>query len=189
VSGQRRIRLFLDSNVLRGGIVSPWGLAKATLSLCTAKACKLVLAEMVRDEVEGNLLLHAERLPSDADQLIDDYHRLIKLTNPELVPYPDKHRVRSSRNLIRHEAVPMLLSAIASKPDCLLTHDTKHFTKTVAQRTSLRIATPAEFFRELSVCSCKRWLRFPGQERPSPANPSAVGILRMYHFLVSHRML
>jgi hypothetical protein len=37
--------------------VSPWELAKATLSLCTAKVCKLVLAEMVRDEVEENLLL------------------------------------------------------------------------------------------------------------------------------------
>jgi predicted nucleic acid-binding protein len=168
VSGQRRIRLFLDSNVLSVGIVSPWGLDKATLSLCAAKVCKLVLAEMVRDEVEENLLLHAERLPSiDADQLIDDYHRLIKLTNPELVPYPDKHRVRSSRNLSRHEAVPVLLSAIASKPDWLLTHNTKHFTQAVAQRTSLRTATPAEFFREFSVCSCKRWLRSPGQKRPS----------------------
>jgi predicted nucleic acid-binding protein len=153
VTSQRRIRLFLDSNVLTGGIVSTWGLDKATLSLCAAKVCKLVLAEVVRDEVEENLLLHAERLPSlDADQLIEDYRRLIKLTNPELVPYPNKHLVTSSRNLIRHEAdVPVLISAIASKPDWLLTHNTKHFTKAVAQRTSLRIATPAEFFRTLSA--------------------------------------
>jgi predicted nucleic acid-binding protein len=153
VTSQRRIRLFLDSNVLTGGIVSTWGLDKATLSLCAAKVCKLVLAEVVRDEVEENLLLHAERLPSlDADQLIEDYRRLIKLTNPELVPYPNKHLVTSSRNLIRHEAeVPVLISAIASKPDWLLTHNTKHFTKAVAHRTSLRIATPAEFFRTLSA--------------------------------------
>jgi predicted nucleic acid-binding protein len=152
VSAQRRIRLFLDSNVLTGGIVSPWGLDKATLSLCAASVCKLVLAEVVRDEVEENLLLHAQRLPSlDGDQLIEDYRHLIKLTNPELVPYPDKHLIRSSRDLIRHEAdVPVLLSAMASRPDWLLTHNTKHFTKNVAQRTSLRIATPAEFFRALS---------------------------------------
>jgi predicted nucleic acid-binding protein len=155
VSSPRRIRLFLDSNVLTGGIVSPWGLDKATLSLCAAKVCKLVLAEVVRDEVEENLLLHAERLPSlDAEQLIEDYRRLIKLTNPELVPYPDKDLVRASRRLIRHEAdVPVLLSAMASKPDWLLTHNTKHFTKVVAQRTSLRVATPAEFFRALSALS------------------------------------
>lgn len=153
MTSQRRIRLFLDSNVLTGGIVSPWGLDKATLSLCAAKVCKLVLAEVVRDEVEENLLLHGERLPSlDADRLIQDYRRLIKLTNPEIVPCPDKHLVRASRNLIRHEAdVPVLLSAMAGKPDWLLTHNAKHFTKAVAQRTSVRIATPAEFFRALSA--------------------------------------
>jgi predicted nucleic acid-binding protein len=153
VTSRRRIRLFLDSNVLTGGIVSPWGLDKATLSLCAARVCKLVLAEVVRDEVEDNLFLHAERLPSlDAEQLIEDYRYLIKLTNPELVPYPGKDLAHSSRHLIRHEAeVPVLRSAMASKPDWLLTHNTKHFTKAVAQRTSLRIATPAEFFRELSA--------------------------------------
>lgn len=107
---------------------------------------------MVRDEVEENLLLHAQRLPAlDANQLVEDYRVLIKLTNPEVVAYPDKDLVRSSRHLIRHAAdVPVLLSAIASKPDWLLTHNTKHFTKAVAERTSLRIATPADFFRALS---------------------------------------
>lgn len=153
MTGQRRIRLFLDSNVLTGGIVSPWGLDKATLSLCAAKVCQLVLAEVVRDEVEENLMFQAERLPAfDGDQLIEDYRRLIKLAKPEIVPYPDADLVRSNRHLIRHAAdVPVLLSAVASRPDWLLTHNTKHFTKTVAQRTSLRIATPAEFFRTLSA--------------------------------------
>jgi predicted nucleic acid-binding protein len=152
VSGSRRIRLFLDSNVLTGGIVSPWGLDKAVLSLCAAKVCRLVLAEVVRDEVEENLLLHAERLPAlDAEQLVEDYRRLIRLTSPETVPYPDKKTVLSSRHLIRHEAdVPVLLSAMANRPDWLLTNNSKHFTKAVAQRTGLRIASPAEFFRELA---------------------------------------
>lgn len=153
MTSRRKIRLFLDSNILTGGMVSPWGLDKATLSLCAAKVCRLVLAEAVRDEVEENLLLHAERLPSlDADQLIESYRRLIRLTDPEIVPYSDAALVRSSRHLIRHAAdVPVLLSAMASRPDWVLTHNTKHFTRVVAQRTSLRIATPAEFFRQLSA--------------------------------------
>jgi predicted nucleic acid-binding protein len=152
VTSQGRIRLFLDSNVLTGGIVSPWGLDKATLSLCAAKVCRLVLAEAVRDEVEENLLLHAERLPAlNAEKLIEDYRRLLKLTSPEVVPYPARDLVRSNRHLIRHSAdVPVLLSAIASKPDWLLTHNTRHFTKAVAERTGLRIAPPAEFFRALA---------------------------------------
>jgi len=50
----------------------------------------------------------------------------------------------------RHEAdVPVLLSAIASRPDWLLTHNTKHFTA-AAERTGLRIATPVAFFRSLA---------------------------------------
>jgi predicted nucleic acid-binding protein len=153
LTSQRRIRLFLDSNVLMSGIVSPWGLDKATLSLCAAKVCKLVLAAVVRDEVEENLLLHAEHLPAlDADQLIEDYRRLIKLTNPELIPYPDKGLIAASRHLIRHAAdVPVLLSAMAGKPDWVLTHNIKHFTKSVSDRTSLRIATPEQFFQKLST--------------------------------------
>jgi hypothetical protein len=59
--------------------------------------------------------------------------------------------VRESRHLIRHAAaVPVLLSAITSKPDWLLTHNTKHFTPAVAKRAALGIATPADFFRTLS---------------------------------------
>ena len=152
MTSSTKLRLFLDSNVLTGGIVSPWGLDKATLSLCAAGVCKLVLAEAVRDEVEENLLLHAARLPDlDAGKLVEDYRRLIKLAKPQLVPYPPADSVRSQRHLIRHLAdVPILLSAMASKPDWLLTHNTKHFTPAVAQRTGLRIATPAAFFRALA---------------------------------------
>ncbi len=153
MTSRRRIRLFLDSNVLTGGIISSWGLDKAVLSICAARVCKLVLAEVVREEVEENLLLHAERLQAlDADDLFDHYHRLIKLTAPEMVARPSRALVQSSRHLIRHEAdVPILLSAMASKPDWLLTHNTKHFTPAVARRTGLHIATPAEFFRTLSA--------------------------------------
>jgi hypothetical protein len=47
--------------------------------------------------------------------------------------------------------VPVLLSAMAAQPDWMLTHNVRHFTRAVAQRTSLRIGTPADFFRALSA--------------------------------------
>jgi len=152
VTRGRKIRLFLDSNVLLGGIISPWGLDKAALSLCAARVSKLVLAEVVRDEVAENLLLHGERLqPAEAEKLMESYRRLIQLADPEVIPYPSRERVLSSRHLIRHAAdVPVLLSAIAGKPDWLLTHNTRHFTPAVGQRAGLRIVTPSEFFRTLS---------------------------------------
>ena len=149
----RKLRLFLDSNVLTGGIVAPWGLDKAVLSLCAARVCRLVLAEAVRDEVEENLLVHGGGLPTDqAEALIEDYRRLIQLTRPEVVPYPELEAVVANRRLIRHASdVPVLLSAMEAKPDWLLTHNTKHFTQAVAVRCGLRIATPVEFFETLAA--------------------------------------
>jgi predicted nucleic acid-binding protein len=147
----RRVRLFLDSNVLTAGIVSEWGLDKAVLSLCAARICRLVLAQAVREEVEENLLTRAGGFDSfEASRVLDGYMRLIALMKPEIVPYPNLAEVSASRHMIRHAAdVPVLLSAVASRPDWVLTHNTKHFT-VVAKRTGLRFATPVEFFEALS---------------------------------------
>ncbi len=146
------LRLFLDSNVLTGGIVAPWGLDKAVLSLCAARICRMVLAEIVQHEIEDNLLHHAAALPpQDAEQVLADYSMLLTLARLEIVPLPDVEAVAQARSLIRHAAdVPVLLSAIQCQPDWLLTHNTTHFTPAVAKRTGLRIATPRIFFQALA---------------------------------------
>ena len=111
-----------------------------------------MLAEAVREEVEENLLIRLSGLETAAaNRVLDDYARLISLMKTEVVPYPEQEEVKVSRHLIRHAAdVPVLLSAIASRPDWFLTHNTKHFTPAVARRTGLRFATPGEFFQALS---------------------------------------
>lgn len=147
-----RLRLFLDSNVLAGGILAAWGLDKAVLSLCAARICNLVLAEVVRQEFETALLQRAATFGEAAARgILDDYLKLVRLAQPEIVPPPSEARVVRSRALIRHQAdVPVLLSAIDSRPDWLLTHNREHFTAAVARRTQLRIATPAEFLGTLA---------------------------------------
>ena len=147
-----RVRVFLDSNVLTAGIVSAWGLDKAVLSLCAARICRLVLAEAVREEVEENLLLRLGGMESgDVNRVLDSYVHLIDLMKPEMAPFPGEAEVMAGRHLIRHAAdVPVLLSAIASRPDWFITHNTKHFMPALARRTGLRIATPVEFFSALS---------------------------------------
>ena len=76
--------------------MSEWGLDKAVLSLCAARVCRMVLAEYVRVEVEENLLKRAGEIsPSDADQIIDDYSKLLKLARPEIIPLPSAREVRA----------------------------------------------------------------------------------------------
>ena len=116
-------------------------------------------AEAVREEVEENLLVHVDHIlplkPTEglngAPDVLEDYRRLIQLTKPEVVPYPELEAVVANRRLIRHSSdVPVLLSAMEAKPDWLLTHNAKHFTQAVALRCGLRIATSVEFFETLS---------------------------------------
>ena len=111
-----------------------------------------MLGEVVRREIETNLLMHATALtPDDADHLLENYVRLLDLASPEIVPPPSLSEVQRSRALIRHLAdVPVLLSAIAAAPDFFITHNTAHFTQEVAARTGLPIVTPREFFVEIA---------------------------------------
>jgi hypothetical protein len=122
--------VFLDSNVTTAGVVSTWGLDKAVLSLCAARICRLVLAEAVREEVEENLLIRLGGMESgDVNRVLDAYVHLTDLIKPEMVPFPGEAEAVAGRHLIRRAAdVPVLLSAIASRPDWFITHNTKHFT-------------------------------------------------------------
>jgi len=152
MSRRRLPRLFLDSNVILSGFLSVWGLDKALLSLGAARVVRIVIADVVRREVETNLLIHAEALAKeDADQLLSDYDLFFQLARPEIVPAPSADEVKRNRSLVRHLAdVPVLVSALNTQPDWFITNNTKHFDRRVAQRTGLRIATPRQFFQALA---------------------------------------
>jgi hypothetical protein len=141
-------RLFLDSNVLIRGIISSWSFDHALLKLCAARIHLLVLADVVRLEVEHILLSLAKRASSLSDLILSDYDGFLRRAEPEIVPPPNLREVTAARHLIRHQAdVPVLLSAIKSRPDWMITNNTKHFTPEVANRSGLRIADPESFFR------------------------------------------
>ena len=57
--------------ILTGSRV-PKGPPGSNNTSAASRACKFVLAEAVRDEIEENLLMHAQRVPElDADQPIE----------------------------------------------------------------------------------------------------------------------
>lgn len=144
-------RLFLDSNVITDGLVSRFGQSKAILSLCAAKTCRLVLADIVHREVRRNLQYLTKRFGAEHVAVLGaDFDRFLSLSRPIIVPLTSEQNVRESRHIIGHAAdVPVLLAAIDSNPDWLITRNRDHFTNPVAQRTGLRIASPSEFFEIL----------------------------------------
>src|SRR6266849_10007210 len=95
-------RLFLDSNVLIKGFVVPWSFDRVVLKYCAARLHQMVYAEPVKIEVERFLLNYSDS--HDADWLLEDYDRFIKLAQPEPTPYPKENEVIAARSLIRHAA-------------------------------------------------------------------------------------
>lgn len=144
-------KLLTDSNVITDGLVSRFGQSKAVLALCAAKTCRLVLPEIVRLEVEHNLLKFIDRFgEKQTESLIADYQGFIKLARPMRVPLTDKERIKQNRHLIRHASdVPVILAAIDSQPDWIITKNRDHFTDKVSETINLRIASPVEFFEYL----------------------------------------
>lgn len=144
-------KLLLDSNVITDGLFSRFGLSKSILALCAAKTCKMVLSEWVRIEVERNILEKIGLVSeSEVEELIDDYVGFLKLARPVTVPLADESRVIANRSLIRHFAdVPVVLAAIDSSPDWIITKNRDHFTNEVAKKIGIRIASPLEFFENL----------------------------------------
>ena len=148
MSGSRPLRVFIDSNVLINAVIAKWGLNKAVLSICAARICNLVLSVAVKEEVENALLVKVSPLEKVVgDEILAGYDKFVLLARPEVVPRPERSEIIAGRHLIRHQSdVPVLVSAIASEPDWLITNNREHFNEDVAQRTGLKIATPLEFF-------------------------------------------
>lgn len=141
--------LFLDSNVLLEGLLLEWGVSKAVLSLCAAGIHRLLLAEVVIEEVETNLLLEAERRGQvRGGKLLSAYDKFLKIAKPQRIKKPSNREVLAVAPLIRHvHDVPVLASALKANPRWLLSNNTRHFDRQVAARTGLQIATPLQFFK------------------------------------------
>jgi len=142
----RSLRVFPDSNVLIEGLFAPWSASRAILILARARAFRLVLSPYVEAEVERALLNRLTGDPSEGARLIDDYALALTLLTPERVDRITGEELQAHRTSIRHvHDVPVLVTAIKSRPDWVVTSNVAHFTPEVAARTGLRIVTPHEF--------------------------------------------
>jgi hypothetical protein len=72
-------RVFPDSNVLVGGLFSPWSVSRAILIMARAKLFQLVLSHYVESEIERALLRRLGIEYEAGSRLINDYALAMQL--------------------------------------------------------------------------------------------------------------
>ena len=134
------INLFLDSSALFAGIVSSTGAARALPLLAESDQIIVTISEQVVAETERALARKAPRA-------LADLRKAILASNAQIVHDPSPAEVKANLHMISHHAdVPILLAAMKTKVDYLVTLNRVHFMDEpdVAIKSGLRIGTPGE---------------------------------------------
>ncbi len=138
---KRIVRVFLDSNVILSGLLSDKGAARTILDLLTLELPFLLVSTGRYNliEIERNL---EKKMPG----ILSVYKRYLPKLNLKIIPLPRPGELREFFGKIANKDVPVLVSAIRSKADFLVTGDKQHFQKLKSPGDySFKIVTPSEF--------------------------------------------
>lgn len=139
--GKKVVRVFLDSNVILSGLLSDKGSPRILLDLLSIGPPFLIgltgrynLMEMernIKNKIPGILSVYNEYLPK---------------LNLQIVPLPPKGELKKYSGKIVDKDIPVLVSAIRSKADFLVTGDKQHFGKLKElDKYPFHVMTPSEF--------------------------------------------
>jgi predicted nucleic acid-binding protein len=139
--GKKVVRVFLDSNVILSGLLSERGAPRILLDLLSLRLPFLMgsTGRYNLIEIERNL----KKKMAGLFPLFKDY--LPKL-NLKVIPLPRPEDVRGFSGQIAEKDAPVLVSAIQSKADFLVTGDKQHFGKMKGiGKHRFQVVTPSEF--------------------------------------------
>ena len=138
---KRIVRVFLDSNVILSGLLSDKGAPRTILDLLTLK-----LPFLVGSTGRYNLIEIERNLKKKMPEILSVYKRYLPKLNLKIISLPRPEELREFSGKITDKDVPVLVSAIRSKTDFLVTGDKQHFQKLKSQGDySFKIVTPSEF--------------------------------------------
>ena len=138
-------KVFLDSNVILSGLFSDQGAPRIILDILTLKLPFLLgsTGEYNLWEIERNL---KKKMPG----VLSVYKRYLSRLNLKIIPIPGPEEIKNFSGQIADKDIPVLVSAIQSKADFLVTGDKKHFEKLkVPGNYPLKIITPSEFLERV----------------------------------------
>lgn len=149
------MRLCLDAGVFIDGFFNRWGFCKGVLILTTLRdQFRAVISEPVYAEIKRNIERKTGRLSAEEyEQVLNGVERWFRYARPDRLPWPSNDEMLVHAGLlsaVRHgDDMPAVVSAVAARPDWVLSTNTEHWNQELAARTGLRIATPAEFLSSL----------------------------------------
>ena len=139
--GKKVVSVFLDSNVILSGLLSERGAPRILLDLLSLGLPFLVGAtgRYHLIEIERNL---KKKMPS----ILFLYKSYLPKVNLKVIPLPRPEEVRDFSGKIAEKDIPVLISAIRSKMDYLVTGDKQHFGKMKElDKYPFHVVTPSEF--------------------------------------------
>lgn len=139
------IRLFLDANVYFAGFVSKSGASALVLELARRKKVALFATKLVLREADRNLR------KKSSPTVLKAFRRYLQNTKIHIIPAPDEKEFKRYEAYIHPKDLPILVAAIESKADFLITLDRRHFltTQLLSQVEQIKIITSADFIREI----------------------------------------
>ncbi|MBA3071723.1 MAG: hypothetical protein FP829_06155 [Nitrospirae bacterium] len=136
---RKRLKVFLDSNVIISGLFSDKGSPRIVLDLLSLDLPLLsgATGEYNIVEIERNLL---KKMPD----VLPVYRRYLKILNLEIVPLPLSKDIKKLSGQIADKDIPVLASDINNNADFLVTGDKKDFEK-LKGKYPFKILSPSEF--------------------------------------------
>jgi predicted nucleic acid-binding protein len=139
--GKKVVRVFLDSNVILSGLLSERGAPRIMLDLLS-----LGLPFLMGATGRYNLIEIERNLKKKMPSLLFLYKAYLPKLNLKVIPLPRPEEVRDFSGQIAEKDIPVLISAIRSKADFLVTGDKQHFGKMKElDKYPFHILTPSEF--------------------------------------------
>ena len=141
---KRRLRVFLDSNVIISGLFSDKGAPRVILDILTLDLPVLTAVTGAYNvaEVEKNL---TAKLPA----ALSLFRSCLKAIKFEIVPLPDQDALAPLAGITSDKDLPVLASAVLGKADVLITGDKRDLLKIKNRSLLFQLISPAEFLDDV----------------------------------------
>ena len=138
---KKGIKAFLDSNAILSGFISDKGAPRLILDILCHEL-PFVIAATGQYNIGEIKRTVSRKLPA-AHPVFRDYMSRLKF---EIVPIPSWTALEEFRGAIADTDLPVLVSAIQSGADYLVTNDKKHFGELKGRKDiPLKICSPSEY--------------------------------------------